>query len=64
MNKTHNTYAIHHFASSWWDEGRKKEYKDIERQVKMDRILHAPNRVLMRLLGEKKYSKLKKLLGK
>lgn len=59
MNKTKNTYAIHHFASSWWDEKRRKEYAVLKARVRLDRIIHTPNRLLRGVLGQERYSKIK-----
>lgn len=62
MNRTERTYAIHHFASSWWDDKRKKEYLQNKRKVKMDHIIHTPNRLLIRFLGKERYDALKQLI--
>lgn len=60
MNKTDNTVAIHHFASSWWDDTRKQKY----RKAKIDNIIHylihTPNRCIRFLLGSDNYNRLKK----
>lgn len=64
MNKTANTYAIHHFASSWWDKKRRKEYACIKLKTQIDAIIHIPNRIVMNLIGQEKYSKLKSKLKK
>lgn len=62
MNRTQRTYAIHHFASSWWDDARKKQYLHNKRKQKMDYILHTPNRLLIHLLGPQRYSAIKNTL--
>ena len=61
---TNNTYSIHHFDASWfeksWKEGQKKRW----RREKLRYIVHIPNRILMKILGDKNYAKLKSLLKK
>ena len=60
--KTKNTHSIHHFDASWfeksWKEGQKKRW----RKEKIIYIIHLPNKILMTILGEKNYAKLKALL--
>ncbi len=60
--KTKNTYSIHHFDASWfeksWKEGQKKRW----RREKLRYIVHLPNKILMTILGDKNYAKLKNLL--
>ncbi len=62
LKKTRNTVSIHHFDASWfeesWKEGQKKRWKTERRRY----FLQTPNRILIKVLGEKNYSKLKKLL--
>lgn len=65
MNKTENTVAIHHFASSWWDADRKRQYNEIKRKQRLDFYLHTPNRFFRKVLGTEKYEILKsKLKGR
>lgn len=64
MNKTVNTVAIHHFASSWWDKNRKKAYRATRRLHVMHEITHFPNRLVKRLVGEHIYQKIKEILRK
>lgn len=60
--KTKNTHSIHHFDASWfeksWKEGQKKRW----RKEKIRYIIHLPNKILMIILGEKNYTKLKNIL--
>ncbi len=60
--KTKNTFSVHHFDASWfeksWKEGQKKRW----RNEKIRYIVHFPNRLLMKILGDDGYSKLKKTL--
>lgn len=64
MNKTENTYAIHHFASSWWDSKRRREYEKNRRKQRIHYIAHTPNRVLKSILGDKWYEAIKNTLKK
>ena len=62
IHKTKNTYSIHQYDASWFtDEEKIKHQKDIKR-YKMQKITKFPNRVLMKILGEKRYCRLKKLI--
>ena len=63
-NKTKNTYSIHHFDASWFEKSWKKGQKKRWRREKLRYIIHIPNMLLMKLLGDKNYAKLKALLKK
>lgn len=56
---TRNTYSIHQFDASWfeksWKEGQRKRW----RAEKICYLIHTPNRILKKVLGEKGYQKLK-----
>ncbi len=53
---TENTYSIHWYNLSW----KTKENKDKhEKEIRMDYIKHPPNKVMMKVLGEERYNKLK-----
>ena len=54
--------SIHWFDASWRTEEEKSDHRDKIRRERQDRLLHAPNRLLIRLLGEDGYAKLKKFL--
>ena len=60
-NKTKNTYSIHHFDASWFEESWKEGQKKRWRREKLRYIVHLPNRILIRFLGDKNYAKLKAL---
>lgn len=62
LHKTKNTYSIHHYDASWFEESWKESKRKRLRQAKIDYILHTPNRALMALLGQERYDKLKKTL--
>lgn len=56
---TKNTYSIHQFDASWFEESWKEGQKKRWREARFNYIIHTPNRVLIALLGEKRYEKLK-----
>ncbi len=58
-NKTESTVSIHHFAASWFSKDDRKKKQKIKNTIKIDYYLHAPNRMLKKLLGDKNYGKLK-----
>lgn len=60
--KTKNTYSIHHFDASWFEKSWKENQIRRWRQEKKRYFMQTPNRMLRRLLGEKKYEKLKQKL--
>lgn len=73
INKTENTYTIHWFTASWFDEKKKLEYKHQIKKYKKDKryykrknfidwLKHTPNRILIKILGKNNYEKLKNKL--
>ena len=71
LKKTKRTVTIHWFAGSWLtNEQRKqatinaKQRKKYRRKIKnkesLDKIIHLPNRILIALIGNEKYNKIKK----
>lgn len=64
LKLTLNTYTIHHFSGSWLSPEDHKKLKKSQRKRRWEQIRYAPNRALMSLLGDEKYSKLKTLFGK
>ncbi len=63
---TPNTISIHWFSGSWstteeQELQRKKQKRNRSWQAK-DRLIHLPNRVLRKLLGNERYEKLKLIL--
>lgn len=56
------TISIHWFDASWQTENEKKQHADRVRKQKIDKIIHLPNRILMNLLGEVNYQKLKHVI--
>ena len=61
---TDNTYSIHHYDASWYNdkqqEEKKERWKAYKSEYNKDYIMHLPNRILKKLLGEDNYDKLKK----
>lgn len=68
LSITENTYSIHHYDASWLDEEKnfrkKTEWKQYKRIYRRDKIFHLPNRILISVLGEEKYTQLKKKIKK
>ena len=62
--KTKNTVCIHHFSASWHDKQEKQHLKNKHREFKIYQIKHIPNRMLIKLLGDDKYAKVKRLFGR
>lgn len=60
------TISVHWFSSSWMDEEQKKEQvkrkKRLREQSKRDFLIHMPNRILMKILGQDCYEKMKRVL--
>ena len=62
IEKTKNTYSIHHFDASWFEKSWKKNQLKRWRKEKIRYIIHLPNKLLMKILGENNYAKLKRIL--
>ena len=67
IKKSSETISIHWFDSTWMSQAD-KEYHEKHRQAvkneKIDYWKHLPNRVLLRILGNKNYETLKRILKK
>lgn len=61
---THSTYSIHHFDASWYSEEEQVEKERRWKTARKDYLLHVPNRLGRRILGDDKYESLKKKLKK
>ena len=59
---TKNTYSIHQYDASWFTEEEKLQYKKNLRNYKIQKITKFPNRVLMNVLGQERYHKIKKII--
>ena len=64
MRKTKNTYSIHHYDSSWFTEGQLKWRNDKWKAGRKDYIIHTPNRIGIKLLGQENYDALKARIKK
>lgn len=67
--KSKNTYSIHHCDGTWSDKedkiGHLKRFFYFKIKNSLDYLLHSPNRLIKKLLGNEKYEKLKlKIKGK
>lgn len=60
------TISVHWYGASWLTEEenarKKKRIAIIRRWMIKDAILHAPNRIMRKLLGEDQYEKLKRII--
>ncbi len=70
---TRKTYTIHHYMGSWISDEDKEKYKKhvleikkkekkIKRKQTIDKIIHFPNWLMMKILGKSRYEKIKKKL--
>lgn len=65
---TENTYSIHHYDASWLDKQKKEElllYRKAEKRYRIrEKIIHFPNRITKRIIGESRYNRIKKKVKK
>ena len=59
---TKNTYSIHQYDASWFTDDEKLQHEKNLRDYRLQKITKLPNRILMRILGETNYAKLKTML--
>ena len=63
---TENSYSIHQFDASWFDDSAQKEKLDQWKKYRkidfIHNLTHLPNRVAMTLLGKEHYEKLKQII--
>ena len=66
MTRTKDLISIHHASASWQDETTLQRWRALQdahrREDALSHLAHAPNRALIRVLGEEKYKKLKAFL--
>lgn len=66
LTKSKNTVSIHRFEASWKtaeeNKKRKTVLKEQAHNKKVDIVKHIPNRVLLAILGEDKYDRLKAII--
>ena len=64
--RTRKTISIHWFSASWKTTEQQKEHADqvkrLRRKSLVDRLIHAPNRMLLFALGQEEYNTIKHLL--
>lgn len=63
------TISIHWYSSSWLSKEEEERVRrdrqrrlQLQREAKIHRLIHLPNEMCMRIVGEEKYEKLKSLL--
>lgn len=64
MKLTKNTFSIHQFDASWYSEEEQAQKKKYWRDAQIDYWLHLPHRLGRKLLGDERYEKIKRILGK
>lgn len=66
MRHSFRTVSIHWFNASWQEKSERdahwKYARKNYREIKIDRIKHFPNRVLIKVLGQARYSRVKKVI--
>lgn len=62
LHKTHKTISIHWFARSWMTEESIERHKARRKKVIRDFWIHLPKRIIIKILGEERYAKLKRML--
>lgn len=62
LEKKRDTAAIHWFAGSWLTEAQKKQHENRKKAIKKDYLIHAPNRIVRRILGDALYERLKTIV--
>lgn len=58
---TENTYSIHQYVASWQTKKQRIRHK---KEVWKDFIVHIPNLIILSVLGEDKYNKIKQKIKK
>ncbi len=65
---TPDSYSIHQFDASWYTEEqqkkKKKQWQSSRRKDTLHRLLHIPNQLLLSILGQDQYRKLKHFFRK
>lgn len=66
LRRSKETISIHWFTSLWLSEEQAKNWDSVAKKIRraedIHDLLHTPNRVLKRMLGDEKYEKLKSVL--
>lgn len=61
---TGNTLSIHWFSASWVTEKERKRRREKINKARLDRAAHLPNIIGKKVLGEKNYKRIKRLIKK
>lgn len=64
LHLTERTFSIHQFDASWYSEEEQAQKLKYWRDARRDYLIHWPNRVLRKILGDKRVDELKKYLRK
>ncbi len=60
---TENTFSIHNFDASWYDEkqqkSKKKRWAQNKRNQRREKWRYLPNRILLKILGKERYERIK-----
>lgn len=64
LKKAKNTISIHRFSATWKTKEDKAREKKRADALKKDYLIHTPNRIGKRLLGDTRYEELKRIFGK
>lgn len=66
LYKTKNTVSIHRYAASWYSEKEKAWFKrasaEMKRELRRERYVNGPKRLIIKLIGEDRHQKLKRLI--
>lgn len=62
VQKTINTFSIHQFDGSWYSEEEQILRKQWEKAARQDYLIHLPNRLIRRILGDEIVERLKLFL--
>ena len=64
LKKTENTVAVHWFSESWFSDEQRQEMTRWRKRRRFDYIVHTPNRILIKVMGQEKYEDFKNKLKK
>lgn len=62
IQRTKNTYSIHHFDASWYSDDQQEDKKARWKRERRSYLLHYPCRVAQRVLGMERYLKIRGFL--
>ncbi len=61
--KSYDTISIHHFSASWFSQEEKEKQLKLQRKIRIDKIVHFPNRCAKKIMGGK-YEVIKTVIKK